>query len=181
MSLVVVGASLFASEEVVSEEEDGLERVAAAMRVCARQSPHLAEGPQRRMLETAAESAAEAGRAQRRWGRGANEATHALVQRLPAQLRRLVLATVRRKRVGAVCVFDAYEGMLGLRQDMRAPQHREFYLRLNETLFFMDAQEDLRACVRAHRLARQAQVLSHTLLACGACGFALRSPPPHIY
>ena len=162
-------------------EEDAFQRLAAAIRVCARQSPHMAEGPQRGMLEAAAESAAEAGRAQRRWGRRANEAAHLLVQRLPGQLRRLVQATLRRRGVGVVCVFDAYESLLGLRQDMRAPQHREFYLRLNETLFFMDAQEDLRACVRAHRLARQAQVLSHTLLACGACGFALRSPPPHIY
>jgi hypothetical protein len=173
-------------EEEEADVGDGLERLAASMRVLARQSPHMANEPgtqhRRALLETAAESALEAGRAQRRWGRQANEAAHALVQRLPAPLRRLVLATIRRKRVGAVCVFEAYEGMLALRQDMRAPQHREFYLRLNETLFFMDAQEDLRACIRAHRIARQAQVLSHTLLlGCGACGFGLRSSPPHIY
>ena len=167
----------------VAEEEDGFLRLAAAIRVSARQSPHLAVAPVRPMLERAAASVDEAGKDLCRWGRDANAAAFLLVQQLPSPLRRLIWATVHRKRAGAVCVFELYERMLALRQDMRAPQHREFYLRLNETLCFMDTQEDLRACVRAHRFARQAQVLAHqsALSACGACGFALRATPPHIY
>ena len=173
------------------KEEDCFERLAASMRIFARQSPHLlsssSDGPQRLglqlMFETAANSAAEAGDALRRWGCDANETASLLLQRLPTPLRRLVLATIHRKRAGAVCVFDAYERMLALRQDMRAPQHREFYLRLNETLCFMDAQEDLRACIQAHRIACQAQVMSHdrVLLDCGACGFTLRPSASPIY
>ena len=160
-------ASLF--EPPQEKEEDVFLRVACIMRVCGRQSPHLDAA----RMEVAAASADEAGEALQCWGRIANETAYYLVQRLPAALRRLVFATLVRSG-RAVCVTEAYERMLFLRQDMRAPQHREFYLRLNETLCFMDAQADLRACVQAHQIARQTPFLSHELRPCGSCGFVLR-------
>ncbi len=104
-----------------------------------------------------------------------------LVGALPRELRDQLLRLIVLKTPHGVCVAEAYDHMLRLRQDMRGQAACEpLYLRLSEALTFCDEQDEMRACIEAHRVAAAAFGMVHALGAvphhelCGGHGCCFR-------
>lgn len=155
----------------------GFGHAANAMLVLARQTPHLSI-EERSQWERASATTRWAGEALRALSPGVNARAWRLVMRLPQPLRAVVMAMLRHAnpKRGVVCTGEVYERMLFLRQDLRLRTPNDFYLRLSETLLFMDGQEDMRACIQAHQIARQLGMSHAEDMACYGCCFRLREP-----
>lgn len=152
----------------------GLRAYARTLRMRARQQPGLARGD-RRKLDAMASMLELGGEALRTLSADANERAFALMER-SSRAKRQLMALIRDKDVErrALCVSEAYDRLLFVRQDART-RDAELYTRLNDLILFCDAQDEFRICIHAHRLAALVPELEHTLVkGCGCCVFRAR-------
>lgn len=145
----------------------GIGAYAATLRMYARQQPEISAA-ERRTLDRLSTSLRAAEEVLATWSACANQRAFAVVERMPVRACLVAMVHHKQPEQRAMCISETYDRMLLMRQDMRL-RHPETYLRLNEAILFYESQDEVRACLQAHKIAELVPELEHLMPAGGRC------------